>query len=88
MERAKDHWIEMQQVLEDTRLAEKLGLTYYELEETDWHIETETSRDGQIYGYIVYFGEDSPQHVLNKVVGLNSDNQVWLNSSDMNDDED
>lgn len=88
MGRAKDHLIEMQQVLEDTRLAEKLGLTYDELEETDWHIETETSRDGLVYGYVVYFDEDSPQHIVSKIVGLNSDNQVWLNASDMNDDED
>ena len=88
MGRAKDHWIEMQQVLEDTRLAQKLGLTYDELEDTNWHIETETSRDGLVYGYVVYFDEDLPQHILSKIVGLNSDNQVWLNASDINDDED
>jgi hypothetical protein len=87
MGRAKDHWIQMQQVLEDTRLAEKLGLTYDELEETDWHIETESSRDGLVYGYVVCFDGNSPQHILNKVVGLNSDNKVWLDASDIDDDE-
>lgn len=81
MGRAKNAWMEMQQVREETALAEKLGLTYDELCETDWHIEPDESKDGLLYQYIVYF-HDGPKHILKKIDGLNSDNQVWLDAYD------
>lgn len=81
MGRAKNAWMEMQQVREETALAEKLGLTYDELCETDWHIEPDESKDGLLYQHIVYF-HDGPKHILKKIDGLNSDNQVWLDAYD------
>lgn len=86
MGRAKEQWMEMQQIKDDTLLAEKLGLTYEELEETDWHIERDESRDGLLYQYIVYF-HDGPKHILQKIIGLNSDNQVWLDAYEMDNDD-
>lgn len=63
---AKEHWIELQQEKEDTKLAERLGITYDELQETDWHMETDESRDGMVYGYVVYF-HDGPKSILKKL---------------------
>ena len=60
MGRAKAAWMEMQQERDETELAEKLGLTYDELCETDWHIENDESKDGLIYQQIVYF-HDGPE---------------------------
>lgn len=87
MGRAKEQWTEMQQVKDDTKLAEKLGLSYDELNETEWHIESDESKDGLIYQYIVYF-EDGPKHILKKIIGLNSDNQVWLDTYEDTEEED
>lgn len=86
MGRAKQLWMEQQQIQEDTILAKKLGLTYEELQETDWHIESDESRDGMLYGYIVYF-DDVPNHILGKIKGLNSDNQVWFSPYDLDEEE-
>jgi hypothetical protein len=86
MGRAKEHWMELQQQKEDTKLAERLGITYDELCETDWHMEAEESRDGLLYGYVVYF-HHGPKEILKKIKGLNSDNQVWFSPFDFDDDE-
>lgn len=85
MGRVKEYWIEMQQTREDARLAEKLGLTIEELNETEWSIDTDASNDGLIYGYVVHF-EDGPQEILDKIKGLDKDNQVWFNPNDFEDD--
>jgi len=87
MGRAKNAWMEMQQIREETTLAEKLGLTYDELCETDWHIERDESKDGLLYQHIVYF-HDGPKHILKKIDGLNSDNQVWLDAYEEEEDYD
>lgn len=86
MGRAKELWMELQEDRENELLAEKLGLTYDELCETDWHIETDESNDGLIYGYIVYF-HDAPKHILKKIIGLNPDNQVWLSPNEFENEE-
>ncbi|QWT86400.1 hypothetical protein KBP46_00495 [Chryseobacterium sp. PCH239] len=75
MGRAKEHFMELQQIQDETRLAEKLGITYEELCATEWHIETFTSKDGLIYDYVVYF-ESGPKEILKKIKGLDKDNQV------------
>jgi hypothetical protein len=87
MGRAKHQWMEMQEIKEETQLAERLGLTYDELNETDWHIERDESKDGFLYQHIVYF-HDGPKKILKKIIGLNSDNQVWLDSYEEDDDVD
>lgn len=74
---AKELWMEKQQQRDDEGLAQRLGITYDELIQTDWHIETDESNDGLIYQYIVYF-EDGPAEILAKIDGINDDNQVWL----------
>ncbi len=63
MGRAKEYWMEMQQNQEDTKLAEKLGLTIEELNETEWHIDTDASNDGLIYGYVVHFEDWTSRNI-------------------------
>lgn len=87
MGRAKEQWMEMQQIKDETEIAKKLGLTYEELNETDWHIERDESKDGLLYQHIVYF-HDGPKNILKKIIGLNSDNQVWLDSYELEDNYD
>jgi hypothetical protein len=82
MGQAKKYWMEQQQQREDENLAKSLGLTYDELVETDWHIETFDSRDGMVYEHVVYFSPDSPKEILDKIIGLDSDNQVTISPFD------
>ena len=88
MGRAKEMYYEQLQQKEDENLAKLLGITYDELCETDWHIETDESKDGLVYGYVVYFEDSSPKHILDKIEGLDKDNQVWLSPHDLDDEED
>jgi hypothetical protein len=87
MGRAKEIYLEQLQQREDENLAKLLGITYDELCETDWHIETNESNDDLIYGYVVYFDKNSPRHILDKIDGLNADNQVWISPHVFSDEE-
>lgn len=73
----KKVWMEEEGIRSDKKLAKRLGITYDELMETDWHMETHGSRDGIIYGNIVYFTE-IPKRIRKKIYGLDDDNQVYL----------
>jgi hypothetical protein len=85
---AKERYYEQLQQKDDEDLAKLLGITYDELCETDWHIETDESRDNLVYGYVVYFEDSSPRHILDKIKGLDKDNQVWLSPHELEDEED
>lgn len=65
-----------------------MGINYDELCETEWRIETDESKDNLVYGYVVYFGHNSPRHILDKIEGLDKNNQVWLSPHDLDDEED
>jgi len=82
MGQAKKHWMEQQKQRDDENLAKSLGLTYDELVETDWHIDAFESRDGMVYEHVVYFSPDSPKEILDKIHGLDSDNQVRISPFD------
>ena len=88
MGRAKEMYYEQLQQKDDENLAKLLGITYDELCETEWHIETDESKDNLVYGYVVYFEDSSPRHILDKIEGLDKDNQVWLSPHDLDDEED
>jgi hypothetical protein len=88
MGRAKEMYYDQLQQKDDENLAKLLGITYDELCETEWHIETDESKDNLVYGYVVYFEDSSPRHILDKIEGLNKDNQVWLSPHDLDDEED
>ena len=87
MGRAKEMYYERLQQKEDEDLAKLLGITYDELCETEWHIETDESKDGLVYSYVVYFEDSSPPHILDKIEGLDKDKQVWLSPHELEDEE-
>lgn len=82
----KELYYEQLEQKEDEKIAKLLGITYDELSETEWHMERDASKDGLVYGYIVYFEDNSPRDILDKIVGLDSDNQVYLSPHDIDDD--
>lgn len=55
-----------------------LGLTFEELVESEYEINTNESDDGQIYDYIVRFYDDCDQEILNRIDGINDNNEVTV----------
>ena len=84
---AKELLFERMQEKDDEKLASLLGITYDELIQTEWHIESNESKDGLVYGYVVYFNDDSPKHILNKIKEIDENNQVWLSPHDLYNEE-
>lgn len=68
---------------QDRTLANSLGISYDELQQTDWKLIV-VIEDGGGTEYelpvevIVVFGKTSPKHILAKIKGLNKDNKVRL----------
>lgn len=67
---------EMQEEQADRNIAEELGITYEELCQLDFEIDTNESSDGLVYEHIITFSDDSPQEILNKLSGLENGNTV------------
>lgn len=61
---------EMMEEKADRNLASHLGISYEELGELSWTIDTNESKDGLIYEYIVTFDESSPAEILEKISGI------------------
>ncbi|HZK88244.1 MAG TPA: hypothetical protein VFC27_03735, partial [Anaerovoracaceae bacterium] len=74
----KDEMIEMQQDKDAQKLAKILGITYEQLMQLDYEIDTNESSDGLIYNYIVEFGDNDPKEILDKIIGLEDRKRVWL----------
>lgn len=69
----------------DHRLAKKLGITTHELDEISYTIDSEISRDGFIFGYVVNFDEDNDPEIMKKIKGLTSNSYVCLDLWDLDD---
>ena len=81
--------MKMQEQESDRHLADLLGLTYDELTELDYEIETDQSNDGLIYNYRVEFDVDnSPNHILKKVKNLKDGCRVYLQPWDFDEEYD
>ena len=78
MSSGSERMIEMQQEKDDRNLAKKLGISYDELLELDHEIDTEESNDGLVYNYILKFSDDAPKEILDKIIGIDDQSQVWL----------
>jgi hypothetical protein len=50
-----------------TRIARLLGISYEEVQETNYEIDTNESNDGLIYNYIIRLSENTPEHILQKI---------------------
>ena len=72
---------EKQGEMADRHLASELGITYEELSELEWDIDTNESKDGLVYGYIVTFTDSSPKKILDKIKGLEDGRVVRLSPS-------
>lgn len=54
----------------DKSLASQLGISYDDLCQLDWEVDTNESNDGLIYEHIIRFNDNSPKEILNKIIGL------------------
>lgn len=89
MGRLKDMLIEMQEQENDRHFADLLGITYDELIKLDYKIDTNESKDGLVYNYIVEFDtETSPNHILRKIKNLEDGCRVYLPPWDLDQDYD
>ncbi|MEH2209184.1 hypothetical protein [Nostoc sp.] len=79
---------EMQEKLANQKLASELGISYDDLLELEWDIDTNESDDGLIYEYIVTFSEESPKKILNKIEGIEDGNIVRLQPSSFEEPDD
>lgn len=72
------------------KVARILGISLGELGELDWYIDTCESNGGQICSQLIRFREGSPQHILDRINGLDDNNTVYLDPwvFDEPDDED
>lgn len=68
----------MQESEGDSHLADKLGITFEELCQTDFKIETDESSEGLIYNYRIVFSEDSPKSILDKIRRLEHGRTVTM----------
>jgi hypothetical protein len=59
-------------------VAAALGISLADLQELDWTLEPHESDDGVLYGYNVYFGEDSDPETLSQIKGLNGGRWVRI----------
>ena len=78
MGRAKELWMEMQEQEDDRRIAKILEISYDDLMELEYEIETDQSKDGLIYNYRIEFSEDSPKEILEKISRLEDGCRVYL----------
>ena len=69
----------------DRKLAAVLGITYDELGQTDWEIEEDKNDDDLVYGMIVHFSETSPKSILEKIAGIDENNNVYLGAGALDD---
>lgn len=69
-----------QEIERDTKLAKVLGLTYNEISQTEYEIDTNESNDGLIYNLIVTFKDSSPKAILSKIKGLKN-NQINIDAN-------
>ena len=83
MGQAKEKYIEIKKKNDEEKLAAFLGITYDELNETQWHQEPNESDDGFVFGYFVKFEKTSPNHILKKIKGLDANNQVYYSIDDI-----
>lgn len=72
MSTTKDYWFDKIETQRNYKLAKLLGITADELEQIEYHIESDTSNDGFLYGYIVQFDNDNDPSIMNKIKGLTS----------------
>ena len=82
----KDIQIAMDERENEAHLAPKLGITYTELCQLDYTIETDESDDGLLYNYRIVFNKNNPKSILDKIKGLDKDLNVYLDPWEFDDE--
>lgn len=83
---SKELYIERMQQRNNENLASVLGITYNELLQTEYEVLRNESNDGVIYNDIISFSNNTPKHILDKIIGIDNNNQVWLTPYEYYDD--
>lgn len=83
----KDYWIDQIEAKRERRIAEALGITEEELEQIQYEINGDYSKDGLLYGYIVQFDDDNNPSIMEKINGLTSGSYVSLSQWEVEDPE-
>lgn len=83
---AKEKLFEMQEERSNRHLAETLGITYEELMQLEWSIETDASDDGLVYAHRIEFIENGNQEILEKIDGLEDGCRVYVSPCEFDDD--
>ncbi|MGL4844403.1 MAG: hypothetical protein ACRC2Y_07275 [Aeromonas veronii] len=83
----KEYWFDRVEAQRNYRLANLLGITDDELEQITYHIDTNHSKDGMLYGYIIQFDDGNDPSIMNKINELDSDYCVYLSPWDLEDPE-
>ncbi len=78
MGRAKEYMMELEEQAYERHLAKLLGISYDDLTQLEWEVETDESKDGLIYSYRIEFMDDSPQDILSKIERLEDNCRVYL----------
>ena len=68
-------------------LAGKLGITFDELTKLTYKMTTHSSNDGRFLNYTMEFDTDSPEEIMNKIDGINSNHQLRLEPWELDDDD-
>ena len=84
---AKEQLYDNQQEAFYESMAERLGITYDEVEEIEPQINENTGNDEAVYGYYLTFKEDAPREILDKIEGLDSNDWYWMDISEVYDED-
>jgi len=76
MGKMKELLIEKQQEDEDLNLSGKLDITFDELMQLDYQINEVTDEEGNITSYRIKFAKTAPKSILEKVKGIDDNNEV------------
>lgn len=71
----------------EQKLAELLGITYEDLLTTEYEVTDNIGDDDVVYEHILRFSDDSPRSVLDKIIGLNAENEITIPVVDLADEE-
>ncbi len=70
------------------KLANILGITYDDIMELEWEIETDSSKDDLVYNYRVVFSDGSPKEILSKIPRLEDGHTVYLHPWELDEEYD
>lgn len=74
----KELLMELEEQAEERHVAKLLGISYEDLIQLEWVIETDASTDGLVYSYRIEFKEGSSEEVLSKIKRLQDSCRVYL----------